>query len=175
DLLEEIWSDMARSVLPSWILPAPQKWGTPAAGKLSADEYKVICSISLVITLIRIWGYGNTEEAESRHYQMLLNFLDLVRSLHVVFLRETSQNSRAYYGNSILKYLRGVLDLFPDVVLSSNHHLALHIIADLESMGPGHARSTPVFERINHLLQESKKNGHPGELDHESSSHCINI
>ncbi|KAJ3762783.1 hypothetical protein EV360DRAFT_66807 [Lentinula raphanica] len=37
--------------------------------------------------------------------------------------------------------------------------------SDLENMGPGHARSTPVFERINHLLQEVKKNGHLGEVE----------
>ncbi|KAJ3831695.1 hypothetical protein F5878DRAFT_521886, partial [Lentinula raphanica] len=162
DLLEEVWADMARSILPSWIQPAPRKWGIPATGKLSADEYKVVCSISLVITLIRVWGYGNKEGPQSRRYQMLLNFLDLVRSLHVLFMRETSPSSRAYYKATILKYLRGVLELFPDAVLSSNHHLALHIVADLENMGPGHARSTPVFERINHLLQEIRKNGHIG-------------
>ncbi|KAJ3838280.1 hypothetical protein F5878DRAFT_513132, partial [Lentinula raphanica] len=165
DLLKEVWADMARSILPSWIQPAPPKWGIPATGKLSADEYKVVCSISLVITLIRVWGYGNREEPQSRRYQMLLNFLDLVHSLHVLFLRETSPNSRAYYKATIVKYLRGVLELFPDVVLSSNHHLALHVIADLENMGPGHARSTPVFERINHLLQETKKNGHLGQVE----------
>ncbi|KAJ3764234.1 hypothetical protein EV360DRAFT_65672 [Lentinula raphanica] len=65
----------------------------------------------------------------------------------------------------LLWYLRGVLELFPDAVLSSNHHLALHVVTDLESMGPGHARSTPVFERINHFLQEAKKNGHLGEVE----------
>ncbi|KAJ3816335.1 hypothetical protein F5880DRAFT_1452094, partial [Lentinula raphanica] len=96
---------------------------------------------------------------------MLLNFLDLVRSIHVLFLRETTQSSRTYYKATMLNYLRGVLELFPDAVLSSNHHLALHAIADLENMGPGHARSTPVFERINHLLQDTKKNGHLGKLE----------
>ncbi|KAJ3926431.1 MAG: hypothetical protein NXY57DRAFT_905648 [Lentinula lateritia] len=164
DLLAEIWADMAHSVLPSWIQPAPSRWGIPSAGKLSADEYKVVCSISLVVTLIRVWGYGNKEQPQSRHFQMMLNFLELVRGMHIIFLRETSQSSRAYYKARILSYLHGVLELFPDVTLASNHHLALHIISDLENMGPGHARSTPVFERINHLLQEIKKNGHLGEL-----------
>ncbi|KAJ3764946.1 hypothetical protein FB446DRAFT_655940, partial [Lentinula raphanica] len=164
DLLEEVWADMARSVLPSWIQSPPPKWGIPATGKLSADEYKVVCSISLVITLIRVWGYGNKNDPESRHYRMLLNFLDLVRSIHVIFLRETTPSSRTYYKVTMLKYLRGVLELFPDAVLSSNHHLALHVVADLENMGPGHARSTPVFERINHFLQEVKKNGHLGKV-----------
>ncbi|KAJ3862528.1 hypothetical protein EV359DRAFT_45007 [Lentinula novae-zelandiae] len=164
DLLAEVWADMARSVLPSWIQPAPSRWGIPSAGKLSADEYKVVCSISLVVTLIRVWGYGNKEQPQSRHFQMMLNFLELVRGMHIIFLRETSHSSRAYYKARILSYLHGILELFPDVTLASNHHLALHVITDLENMGPGHARSTPVFERINHLLQEIKKNGHLGEL-----------
>ncbi|KAJ3914377.1 hypothetical protein F5877DRAFT_82848 [Lentinula edodes] len=128
DLLAEIWADMARSVLPSWIQAAPSRWGIPSAGKLSADEYKVVCSISLVVTLIRVWGYGNKEQPQSRHFQILLNFLELVRSMHIIFLRETSQSLRAYYKAHILNYLRGVLQLFPDVTLASNHHLALHII-----------------------------------------------
>ncbi|KAJ3791379.1 hypothetical protein GGU11DRAFT_669561, partial [Lentinula aff. detonsa] len=163
DLLEQIWADMERTVLPSWIQKAPPKWGIPASGKLSADEYKVICSIHLVITLIRVWGYENEEGPQSRRFQMLLNFLDLVHSIHVLFLRETSAKLRAYYKTHILKYLRTVLELFPDVTLASNHHLAVHIVNDLEYLGPGHARSTPVFERINHRLQEIKKNGHQGK------------
>ncbi|KAJ3779587.1 hypothetical protein GGU10DRAFT_255402, partial [Lentinula aff. detonsa] len=97
DLLEQIWADMERTVLPSWIQKAPPKWGIPASGKLSADEYKVICSIHLVITLIRVWGYENEEGPQSRRFQMLLNFLDLVHSIHVLFLRETSAKLRAYY------------------------------------------------------------------------------
>ncbi|KAJ3791510.1 hypothetical protein GGU11DRAFT_648185, partial [Lentinula aff. detonsa] len=139
DILEQIWADMERTVLPSWIQQAPPKWGIPASGKLSADEYKVICSIHMVITLIRVWGYENEEGPQSWSFQMLLNFLDLVHSIHVLFLRETSTKLRVYYKTRMLKYLRTVLELFPDVTLASNHHLAVHIVNDLEYLGPGHA------------------------------------
>ncbi|KAJ4498599.1 hypothetical protein C8R41DRAFT_756435 [Lentinula lateritia] len=164
DLLEEIWADMKRTVLPNWIQPLPSQWGTSASGKLSADEYKVICSISLVITLIRVWGYKNDEGVESRRFKMLENFLDLVHSMRVLFFRETSQKSRAYYKSHILKYLRGVLELYPDFTLKPNHHHAVHVVTDLETMGPGHARSTPVFERINHSLQQLNTNRRLGKL-----------
>ncbi|GAW07262.1 hypothetical protein LENED_009240 [Lentinula edodes] len=139
DLLAEIWADMGRTILPTWIQAPPPKWGTIAAGKLSADEYKVICSISLVVTLIRVWGYENAEGVESRRFKMLQNYVDLVHAIHVLFLRETSQKSRAYYKSHMLRYLRTVLDLYPDITLKSNHHLAIHIITDLENLGPGHA------------------------------------
>ncbi|KAJ3900861.1 hypothetical protein F5879DRAFT_808397, partial [Lentinula edodes] len=165
DLLAEIWSDMKRTVLPNWIQPPPSGWGTSASGKLSADEYKVICSVSLVITLIRVWGYENDEGVESRRFKMLENFLDLVHSMRVLFFRETSQKSRAYYKSHILKYLRGVLELYPDFTLKPNHHHAVHIVTDLETMGPGHARSTPVFERINHSLQQLNTNRRLGEVE----------
>ncbi|KAJ3721299.1 hypothetical protein C8R42DRAFT_642765 [Lentinula raphanica] len=52
DLLEkygQIWHDPC---FPAGFNRTP-KVGIPATGKLSADEYKVVCSISLVITLIR--------------------------------------------------------------------------------------------------------------------------
>ncbi|KAJ3924836.1 MAG: hypothetical protein NXY57DRAFT_874657, partial [Lentinula lateritia] len=90
--------------LPTWIQVPPPHWGTPAQGKLSAEEYKAVCSISLVITLIQVWGYG-TEDAQSRHFQMLLNYLDLVHAIHVLLLRETSWQSREYYRSHMQRYL----------------------------------------------------------------------
>ncbi|KAJ3899604.1 hypothetical protein F5879DRAFT_781923, partial [Lentinula edodes] len=164
DLLEEIWADMKRTILPTWIQSPPPNWGTPAQGKLSADEYKVVCSISLVITLIRVWGYG-TENLQSRRFQMLLNYLDLVHAIRVLLLRETSRKSRDYYRSHIQRYLETVLVLYPDFTLKPNHHFSLHVLTDLETMGPGHARSTPVFERINHSLQELNANQHLGEIE----------
>ncbi|KAJ3863506.1 hypothetical protein EV359DRAFT_82317 [Lentinula novae-zelandiae] len=110
DLLEEVWADMKRTILPTWIQAPPPNWGTPAQGKLSAEEYKVVCSISLVITLIRVWGYG-TEDAQSRRFQMLLNYLDLVHAIHVLLLRETSWQSREYYKSHMQRYLETVLDM----------------------------------------------------------------
>ncbi|KAJ3933374.1 MAG: hypothetical protein NXY57DRAFT_1037683 [Lentinula lateritia] len=171
DLLEEVWADMKRTVLPTWIQAPPPNWGTPAQGKLSAEEYKVVCSISLVITLIRVWGYG-TEDAQSRRFQMLLNYLDLVHAIHVLLLRETSWQSREYYRSHMQRYLETVLVLYPDFTLKPNHHFSLHVVTDLETMGPGHARSTPVFERINHSLQELNANQHLGEVEATMLTAC---
>ncbi|KAJ3970594.1 hypothetical protein EV361DRAFT_801746 [Lentinula raphanica] len=161
---------MERTILPSWIQKPPSRWGTPAAGKLSADEYKVISSISMVITLIRVWGYQNS--VGSRRYKMLENYLDLIRAIHVLFLRETTSKSRAYYHSHILRYLRTILELYPDVTLKSNHHLSIHIITDLETLGPGHARSSPVFERTNHSYQEVPANQHIGN---DEMNHRLNV
>ncbi|KAJ3765827.1 hypothetical protein FB446DRAFT_609324, partial [Lentinula raphanica] len=164
DLIEEVWKDMESTILPSWIDPPPHNWGTKAAGKLSADEWKVVCSISLVITLIRIWGYKYQHQQQSRHFQLLLNFLDLVHAIQLLNLRETSVDIGKRYQFLILQYLHNVLELFPDVSLKPNHHYAIHIAEDLDLMGPVHARNTPIFERTNHFLQEVKSNKHLGKL-----------
>ena len=71
-IMEAVWSDMRSTQLPTWITAAPYDWGTPERGKLSADQWRVICTIHLVITLIRLWGN------ETGHKQDLLqNFMDL--------------------------------------------------------------------------------------------------
>ncbi|KAJ3710726.1 hypothetical protein C8R42DRAFT_596772, partial [Lentinula raphanica] len=158
DILDEVWKDMKITILPSWIDSPPENWGTKATGKLSADEWKVVCSVSLVITLIRLWGYKYEKQPQARQFQMLQNFLDMVHAIRLLNLRDTSPDSREEYLSMILKYLRGVLVLFPDVTLKPNHHYAVHILEDLKLMGPVQARNTPIFERTNHILQEVNSN-----------------
>ncbi|KAJ3762559.1 hypothetical protein EV360DRAFT_79172 [Lentinula raphanica] len=165
DILDEVWKDMKVTILPSWIDAPPERWGTKANGKLSADEWKVVCSVSLVVTLIRVWGYQYENDSQARHFQILQNFLDLVHAIRLLNLRETSADSRDEYRSLIMKYLHQVLVLFPDVALKPNHHYAVHIVEDLESMGPVQARNTPIFERTNHLLQEVNSNNHSGEVE----------
>ncbi|KAJ3716826.1 hypothetical protein C8R42DRAFT_724475 [Lentinula raphanica] len=165
DILDEVWNDMKITVLPSWMDSPPENWGTKANGKLSADEWKVVCSVSLVVTLIRLWGYPYEDKPQARHFQMLQNFLDMVHAIRLLNLRETSEDSRNEYRSLILRYLRTLLVLFPDVNLKPNHHYALHIIEDLEIMGPVQARNMPVFERTNHILQEVNSNNHSGEVE----------
>ncbi|KAJ3963982.1 hypothetical protein EV361DRAFT_812804, partial [Lentinula raphanica] len=129
--MDEVWKDMKITILPSWVDSPPENWGTKANGKLSADEWKVVCSMSLVITLIRIWGYPYKNDPQARRFQILQNFLDMVHAIRLLNLRETSEDSRNQYRSLILKYLRKVLVLFPDVTLKPNHHYAIHIVEDL--------------------------------------------
>ncbi|KAE9393525.1 hypothetical protein BT96DRAFT_829132 [Gymnopus androsaceus JB14] len=162
DVLEAAWADMMRTIHPSWISPAPVHWGLARTGKLGGNEWKIVGTIHLVVTLIRIWGYG---EAGERRRRMLLNFVDLVKATHILLLRVTTPKLREEYDFWILKYLRGVQELFPDVGFTPNHHYSMHMSEFLESMGPGHSRSTPVFEQTNHVLQMIKKNRHAGKFN----------
>lgn len=161
DVLEEVATDKKLTILPSWISTVRDAWGMPGSGTLGADEWKTLCSIHLVVTLIRIWAYEYEET--SRHYQMLENYLDLVHAHHVLNLRETSAPLADYYLSHMLQYLRKVMTLFPDIQLKPNNHYAIHAAEDLMLMGPPHARSTPVFELVNLIFRETQTNKYLGE------------
>jgi hypothetical protein len=78
DVMEAIWADMALTELPPWVTDVPPNWGTAARGKLSANNWRVICTVHLLITLIRLWGGDNTPE----HWKNILeNFMDLVHAV----------------------------------------------------------------------------------------------
>ena len=56
DMVEEVNSDMAKSVLPSWIASGPSKFGSSDHGKLKAEEWCTTALIRLAITLPHVWG-----------------------------------------------------------------------------------------------------------------------
>lgn len=141
--------------LPTWVTPAPANIGVPKAGKLTADQWRSVCTINLVVTLIRLWG---TKDLEDRHYQMLVNFMDLVSAIKIAHQRSQTPQSRSQYTFYMKRYLTGMLALYPSVTFTPNQHLSLHFEEHLERFGPAHASRCFVFERENLALQKFPKN-----------------
>lgn len=65
-VLTAAFKDSVNIELPSWINPAPAAFGSKAHGKLSADQWCMLCSINLIITLIQLWG----NDTNSHEYQI---------------------------------------------------------------------------------------------------------
>ena len=95
-VMEEVWSDMTRTQLPSWITAAPHNWGTASRGKLSAAHWRVICTVHLPITLIRLW-----KEDNGRLKDMLDHFMDLVTAIKVANMRISSPRQIDKYNKEI--------------------------------------------------------------------------
>ena len=110
--MEAVWADMENTCLPSWISPAPRDWGTTKRGKVSADEWRVICTIHLVITLIRLW-----HDKEGRLQDMLQNYMDAVSAVRIANLRSSSPNRSQAYNFHIFRYVGGLRRLFPDLTM----------------------------------------------------------
>lgn len=147
DILEAVWDDMTRTELPSWMSPAPRNWGTAARGKLTADQWKVIATVHLPITLIHLWG-----TKEGRYFLLLCNFMDLSAAVQLANQRIITQEHIDDYERLILRYLQGIKVMFKDTPFQPIHHVSLHAGAFLKLFGPTHSVRTPGFERFNERL-----------------------
>ena len=147
DILEAVWDDMTRTELPSWMSPAPRNWGTAARGKLMADQWKVIATVHLPITLIHLWGMK-----EGRYFLLLCNFMDLSAAVQLANQRIITQEHIDDYERLILRYLQGIKVMFKDTPFQPIHHVSLHAGAFLKLFGPTHSVRTPGFERFNERL-----------------------
>ncbi|RXW15897.1 hypothetical protein EST38_g9952 [Candolleomyces aberdarensis] len=143
DVMTAIWEDMDRTRLPNWITPVPRDWGTIRRGKLSADNWRIICCIHLPITLIRLFG-----SAEGRRRALLDNFMRLVSAARIATMRRSSQAQVDAYNSHILA-----------------HHAALHIGDILARFGPKHSHDSPHYERYIRFFHRMNTNNKIGEIE----------
>ena len=158
DILEAVWDDMTRTELPSWMSPAPRNWGTSARGKLTADQWKVVATVHLPVTLIRLWGKGR-----GRRFLLLCNFMDLSAAVQLANQRTITQKHVDDYERLILRYLQGIKVMFKDTPFQPIHHVSLHAGEFLKLFGPTHSVRTPGFERFNERLGLQNTNMKSGE------------
>ena len=78
--------------------------------------------ISLVITLVRIWGTPNAPKSTIRNQKLLDNFLCLVIAVDYATRRHMSSARAQQYDFFIYKYLAGLREIF-EHVLVPNHQL----------------------------------------------------
>ena len=157
EVMEAVWADMRRTQLPSWISTPPHNWGLPGRGKLSADEWRIICLIFLPITLIRLW-----HEKTGREKHLLKNFMDLVNATRIATSKVSSTLRVQLYNEFIFRYVKGLQELYPDKHLLPVHHAALHLGHIMELFGPIHSHNAAFFERYIKFLHRMNINQKPG-------------
>lgn len=153
-MLEEIHADMAKTHLPSWIGRAPPNFGNPGHGKLTADQWRTLCTIHLPVTLTRVWSKPSATEKQAA---MLENYLDLVTAVLWGTPRRLTENRIRVYDKYIFKYAKGLRTIF-GVDLTPNQHYALHLGSILRRFGPTHSYWSFPFERYIGLLRQIRTN-----------------
>ena len=153
DVMNTIWSDMRKTVLPSWIGPAPKNWGTATRGKLGAEHWRTIFTIHLPITLIWLW-----RDETGRKRSLLDNMIDLHLAILTANLKRSNEQQASEYDMYIKKYLLGISELFREDNITPSQHSALHIGPELRRFGPTHSRSAHHYERYIHILQSQNTN-----------------
>ncbi|THH23034.1 hypothetical protein EUX98_g8143 [Antrodiella citrinella] len=160
EVLAEVRSDLCKAFYPSWLERPPRNFGSIGHGKLKADQWRTVCTVSLVITLVRLWG---TTEATVHEQKMLDNFLDLVIAVQHATRRSISTSDIDVYDYHIRNYMLGLRALY-DHQLVPNHHLALHLSSFLSSFGVVHAWWGFPFERYNGAIGRLKTNSKTNEM-----------
>lgn len=159
-IFEEIDKDMANTTLPSWLAPPPQNIGSAKPGKLKADTWRTFFTVTLVITLIRLWG---GPDATSRQKDLLDNFLALATAIRWATARCTSAEHIKIFKEQMSRYFATFIGLFPSDKLVPNHHASLHLAEFLEYFGPVHGWWTFPFERYNGIIQRQNMNNRRGK------------
>ena len=168
--LAEVWADMSKTTLPSWIGRAPTRLGDGRHGKLSADQWRTGCTVNLVITLVRLWGL---KPSDHRQYKMLVNFMDLVTACKLAMMRKTTPQHIEQFQQHMLRYLETTKVLYVYSALTPNHHLSLHLPRLFENFGPPHAWNCFVFERCLRWLKFIKTSNKFGEFPISLCRYCI--
>ena len=155
DIMEAVWEDMALTKLLSWVTEVPSDWGTASRGKLSANNWQVICTIHLPITLIRLWGMDGAPEVRKRQLE---NFMDLVHTVQMANLHSISKKEIKLYEDYILRYVTTFKSLYKLAKVKPIHHAALHYGNVLRGFGPAHTHSAAFYERYIHSMQSKNHN-----------------
>ena len=122
---------------------------------MGADEWRSFCVVHLPISLINIWG---AMPKDSREYELLSNFMDLVSAVRFGSRRSLSESDRDGYLFYMHRYLKRLLELFPGTTITPNQHSCLHWPFLSVSFGPSHATRTFAFEHNNYVMEQIQTN-----------------
>ncbi|KAI0657552.1 hypothetical protein C8Q70DRAFT_919435 [Cubamyces menziesii] len=159
-VLDAVRRDIAAVTLPSWLPRPPRNLGSASHGKLKADQWRTVCTVNMVITLIRLWGASSATNDEKL---ALTNFLHLVAAVDQATRYSMSAERARRFDDHMLEYARGLRSLY-GADLVPNHHLSLHLADCLLLFGPTFSWWAFPFERYNGLLQKLNTNHKPADM-----------
>lgn len=158
DLLARIREDISETTFPSWINRPPRNFGSPAAGKLTADQWRTVATTCMVISLVRSWS---SSTVSAGHRNMLKNYMLLVTAVLAATSKTMSKDRARFYDSNMHEYLSTLRELY-DHDLVPNHHMALHLGECLERFGPVQSWWAFPFERYNGIIAKINTNNKSG-------------
>lgn len=163
--MQAIWMDIESFIRPSWLTSVPVKLGSASHGKLKADQWRVLGTTYIPVSLIRIWSVIRPDDPRSKRCRQILDItMSLLSAVVIASSRTTSQWTADLYLQHIQAYLSGLQDAFPDYSFHPNHHMAMHLHEYLTFYGPVHSWWTFPFERVIGMLQRIPTNHKLGAL-----------
>jgi len=157
--MDEIRSDIVNMLRPSWLTSVPSEFGSASYGKLKADQWRVLGTTFLPVSLVRLWSVVEVGNPRSERCRQILDVtMSLLSAVAIACSRVTSKKHAELYLNNMHSYLSGLKGLFPEYSFHPNHHMALHLRDYLLLYGPVHSWWTFPFERLIGILQRISTN-----------------
>jgi hypothetical protein len=157
--MDEIRSDIVNMLRPSWLTSVPYEFGSGSHGKLKADQWRVLGTTFLPVSLVRLWSVVEVGNPRSEKCRQILDVtMSLLSAVAIACSRVTSEEHAELYLNNMHSYLVGLKQLFPEYSFHPNHHMALHLPDYLLLYGPVHSWWTFPFERLIGILQRISTN-----------------
>ena len=152
--MEQIHIDIASTITPSWLSSVPSNLGSASHGKLKADQWRVLGSIYLPISLIRLLWSAELGNSRSERCRKILDVtISLLSAVSIATSRVTSERHAYLYLQHMQVYLTGLKEFFPDFKFVPNQHMALHLRDYMLLYGPVHSWWAFPFERMIGTLQ----------------------
>ena len=160
------------TIRPEWQAHLPENFGAAEHGKLKADQWRTALEFDLPVSLVQILSDGKLHgSVENDRLRRIVEItLDLAMALAWGLSRRTSTSHAENYLFYMVRYLKGVLELFPDYDLKPIHHYALHIPDILSGFGPLHGTWAFTLERLIGRMQKMNTNHKNGAYN---SSHLL--
>jgi hypothetical protein len=162
--MEQIRTDIASMITPSWLTSVPSNLGSASHGKLKADQWRVLGSVYFPISLICLWWSAEPRNPRSERCRKILDItISLLSAVSIATSRVTSPRHADLYLQHIQAYLTGLKELFPDFKFVPNQHMALHLRDYILLYGPVHSWWAFPFERMIGSLQHISTNYKEGK------------
>lgn len=125
--LRHVQNDIAETTRPRWQAGPPAKFGTPAAGKPKADQWRSIMEFDIPVSLIKLWAKAPLNDNNDRRRKILDCTMFLAIAIRWAISHQTSEIHAAEYMRNMREYLACLRELFPERNLLPNQHNALFI------------------------------------------------
>lgn len=160
DEVREIRADIVRMCAPSWLASVPCDLGEARHGKLKADQWRVLGTVYLPVSLVRLWEEPDADDNDKAlmRKKMLEATIALISAIRIATSHTTSRSKVALYLQHMHLYLSLLKELVPSYDLHPNHHMALHLGTYICRFGPVHAWWAFPFERVIGMLQHIPTN-----------------
>ncbi|KJA21910.1 hypothetical protein HYPSUDRAFT_139897 [Hypholoma sublateritium FD-334 SS-4] len=156
-------SDIANMATPSWLASVPYDLGAARHGKLKADQWRILATIHLPVSLQKLWDTHSPRSTPLRK-KLLDATMALISAVVIATAHKTSRNMADLYLQHMQSYLQLMQELLPRYNFCPNHHMALHLAEYLRFFGPVHAWWTFPFERLIGMLERMPTNFKMGKL-----------